>query len=372
MSTLILSCNTGQGHNSCAQAIKEYYDSVNEQCVIKDALSFISLPLSKFISWGHVTIYRKCHFLFRIGYKYSEKHPTLFKESSAIYHLLSLGANKAYDYIISSDFDKIICTHPFASLMMTEIKKKYNLSLPISLIATDYTCNPGTKESDVDIHFIPHKLLLNTFENEDIKETDICISGIPIRQMFYKKTNKNEAKKALNLDNNKKHLLIMCGSMGCGPIKKIAKGLIEYTNDNFDITIVCGTNNKLKKSLKKRYSSNKNVKILGYVKNISLLMDGADLYLTKPGGISVTEASTKNLPMVFINAVAGCEEYNKMFFIQRGGAKTGKSIDEIISISINLLEDENKLNEMCRCLSLLPKNNASEIIYNKMKNLSEN
>ena len=26
MNTLILSCNTGQGHNSCAAAIKEYYD----------------------------------------------------------------------------------------------------------------------------------------------------------------------------------------------------------------------------------------------------------------------------------------------------------------------------------------------------------
>ena len=27
MKTLILSCSTGEGHNSCAKAIKEYYDS---------------------------------------------------------------------------------------------------------------------------------------------------------------------------------------------------------------------------------------------------------------------------------------------------------------------------------------------------------
>ena len=194
MSTLILSCNTGQGHNSCAQAIKEYYDSTNEPCVIEDALSFISPPLSKFISWGHVTIYRKCHYLFRIGYKYSEKHPNLFQKNSAIYRLLSLGADKAYNYIISSGFDSIICTHPFASLMMTEIKKRYDFSLPVSLLATDYTCNPGTKESEVDVHFIPHKLLLNNFENQDIKKADICISGIPIRQMFYNKTKKVKQK----------------------------------------------------------------------------------------------------------------------------------------------------------------------------------
>ena len=41
---------------------------------------------------------------------------------------------------------------------------------------------------------------------------------------------------------------------------------------------------------------------------MALLMDSADLYLTKPGGISVTEAASMRLPMVFIDAVAGCEE----------------------------------------------------------------
>ena len=50
MNTLILSCNTGQGHNSCAAAIKEYFDRLGQPCAVEDALAFISADLSAFIS----------------------------------------------------------------------------------------------------------------------------------------------------------------------------------------------------------------------------------------------------------------------------------------------------------------------------------
>ena len=42
MRTLILSCNTGEGHNSCAKAIQETYAAHDETCDIVDALQFIS------------------------------------------------------------------------------------------------------------------------------------------------------------------------------------------------------------------------------------------------------------------------------------------------------------------------------------------
>ena len=43
------------------------------------------------------------------------------------------------------------------------------------------------------------------------------------------------------------------------------------------------------------------------------MMDSADLFLTKPGGISTTEAMVKGLPMVLVNVVGGCETPNLEF-----------------------------------------------------------
>ena len=69
MQTLILSCNTGAGHNSCAQAVQEAYHSRGEICNITDSLQFISEKASTFISNLHTRIYRHAPRLFDAGYQ---------------------------------------------------------------------------------------------------------------------------------------------------------------------------------------------------------------------------------------------------------------------------------------------------------------
>ena len=61
MQTLILSCNTGAGHNSCAQAVQEAYHSRGEICNITDSLQFISEKASTFISNLHTRKYEGHH-----------------------------------------------------------------------------------------------------------------------------------------------------------------------------------------------------------------------------------------------------------------------------------------------------------------------
>ena len=163
----------------------------------------------------------------------------------------------------------------------------------------------------------------------------------------------------------------MCGSMGCGPIKRLAKLLGNTVESDCDITIVCGTNSKLQRQLEKKYSGRQNIHVLGFVKNMSVLMDSADLYLTKPGGLSVTEASVKHLPMVYIDAVAGCEEYNRRYFVLMGSAKNGANIKELAAVCLQLLSDDAKRSEMVEILKSQDTANASECIYSALKELQK-
>lgn len=84
MKVLILSCNTGEGHNSCAAALEEECRNQNIPCDT-DALRFISPEVSRFISNWHVRIYRHAPGLFRVGYRAAEEHPAQFHEGSALY-----------------------------------------------------------------------------------------------------------------------------------------------------------------------------------------------------------------------------------------------------------------------------------------------
>lgn len=367
---LILSCNTGEGHNSCAKAIKEVYDAHSDVCEINDALAFISKRFSRFISWGHSTMYRHLAWLFKWGYGYSERHPGVFHEHSAVYKLLTSGSERLYQYIADGNYDTVICVHVFSSLMLTDMVKKHPMGIKTCFVATDYTCSPSVQDSNLDVYFIPDESLTYDFEYPNIPKSKMVGSGIPIRQMFYKSTDQTEAKRQFDISPEHKHLLIMCGSMGCGPLKRLAKLLCKMLETDCEISIVCGTNQKLQKRLERKYEAHDNFHIRGFVKDMSTLMDSADLYLTKPGGLSVSEACIKRLPMVCIDAVAGCEEYNRRYFVRMGGAKTGANVWEIAKACQNILTDDARRQEMHTILNQQPTVNSSECIYSTMKELS--
>ena len=132
------------------------------------------------------------------------------------------------------------------------------------------------------------------------------------------------------------------------------------------MTVVCGTNQKLYRKLERRYDGHDSIHIRGYEKNMPLLMDSADLYLTKPGGLSVTEAYVKELPMICIDAVAGCEEYNRNFFLRMGAAKTGRNVRQLRDTCLRLMTDCGQLEEMRETMLRADKYNAAETIYQTM------
>ena len=106
MKVLILSCNTGEGHNSCAAALEEECRNQNIPCDTEDALRFISPEVSRFISNWHVRIYRHAPGLFRVGYRAAEEHPVQFSESSALYRYLTQGAQQLSGFIAGNCMDE--------------------------------------------------------------------------------------------------------------------------------------------------------------------------------------------------------------------------------------------------------------------------
>ncbi len=367
MRILILSCNTGEGHNSCAKAIKEVFDSLGDTCVIADALTFISEGTSRFFSSGHILLYRRFPRLFRKSYSLTEKKPNIFKSDSPLYKFFARGSTRLYEKIHQEQYQVVICSHPFAAIMLTETQRRYQPDLKTALIITDYTCSPCVKDCKPDYCFIPTPSLFNDFECTNLPRKKLIASGIPIRQSFYTDTDKIIAKQTLGISENRPHIVIMGGSMGCGPIKELAGKLASLRDGAFDISVICGTNESCKNELLKAYSSMDNMHIHGYIDNIPLMLDSADLYVTKPGGISVTEAITKRVPMVLIDAVGGCEEYNRLFWISEGVAVSGKTTQELVHLCENILCDPLYYKHMQTCLRSMPRQNAAQIICHVMR-----
>ena len=240
--------------------------------------------------------------------------------------------------------------------MISELTKDPSARLRTGYVMTDYTCYPGVAEATVDAYFIPHDALSGEFISCGVPEDKLIASGIPVKDSFYTRADKKEAKRALGIDNVYKHILMMSGSMGCGPMESLAQELAKKLPESVFMTIVCGTNEKLKKKLDPL--ANDRVRILGFTDQVPLLMDSADLYLTKAGGLSVTEAAVKRLPLVLIDAVAGCESYNRYFFM----AIASNDPARLPALVIRRLFDSEKLKKQSDAMAAMFVKKPADVI----------
>ena len=350
MKILILSCNTGGGHNSAAAAIKEYFDSKEIYCEIQDALAFDSRLKSDIISKGHVMLYKKAPGLFGAGYSFAENHPSKPGNESLTYTIMKRGVKKLYEYLSENQFDAVLCTHVFACMLMTEVKKCYNISLRSYFIATDYASYPGIEEVKADAFFIAHKYLIPDYLNYGVDEHLLIPTGIPIKRAFHKSLPKENARDFLGLPKDKKVILLMCGSMGCGPVYKLGKMLLEKLPENAKLVVVCGSNEKLVNKFEK-LSADQNLRVIGFTNKMNIYMDACDVVMTKPGGLSSTESATKMLPMVLMNVVAGCETRNLDFFLNNDFAVSAETLEGLADEAIALLSDEEKMGKIKNLLS---------------------
>ena len=367
MRVLILSSKNGGGHNSVAHALRECFERHGESCEIMDCLSFISDTVSQAVSHSHNFVYRRIPDFFGTSYEWTENNDTLFQENGKARKLLSLGADDLGHFILSGGYDTVLCTHVFAAMMLSDAIVKYRLSVKTAIIETDYTNTPGCTANQMDYHFVPSSEIREDLISRGIRAESVMVSGIPVCDAFYHTVEASKAKELFNISQSHKHLLFMCGSMGSGPVPQIMEKLVSKIDTNTEITVVCGSNRLLYRQLQGKYAGQHQIHLLGYSDNIPLLMDSADVLLTKPGGITITEAAVKRLPLVLVNTVSGCEEYNLNTFLRSGAALTGKSPSELASVCLRLLSDEALRLTLCNALQTLVESNDREIIYTQMK-----
>lgn len=367
MNLLILSANTGAGHNSCARAVQQCLQAHGQVCVIEDGLSYISPAVSDFISRWHTRLYRHMPGLSKETYEYSEEHPERFKDTGHLYKLLTSGAQRLHKRILEGGFDAVLCTHVFPALALTVAQKNDPLPIRTAFLATDYTCSPMVDKCEVNLFFIPDPGLIPEFTANGLPEERLAATGIPVRRDFLTAIEKAEAKKRLGLDPEKPHLLVMCGSMGCGPMRELVELLEAGMTQDMAMTVACGTNESLYQKLRELPGGRGEVRLLQFTDQVPLLMDSADLYLTKPGGISTTEAAVKGLPMVFVDAVGGCEEHNLELFTDRGAAVTAREPRALTRLCLELLAAPERREAMAAAARSLSPGDGAEKIYRALQ-----
>ncbi len=346
LKVLILSCKTGGGHDSAADAVAERLTQMGIPSERRDFQSLLSEKKSERSGKLYVNVALHIPHIFGAVYHIAKliSHPG---GRSPVYLANKKYTEPMYRYIRENGFDTVVTSHLFAAEALTYMRRKYPDSKDIRtyLISTDYTCQPFQDETKPDYVFLPHKDITPEFARA-FRKDQMIPTGIPVSGTFDGDMSREEARRALGLDPDKRSILIMTGSMGFGKSDKLIHRFLRFLPKDVQILFLAGNNERLKKRIRKRFGKDPRVITVDYTDKVALYMRASDILFTKTGGLTSTEAAVSGIPIVITSYIPGCETKNAKFFLKHGMAYRYRKFWTGLPSLMRMLDDPDRRQAM--------------------------
>lgn len=359
MKVLILTVTMGQGHNSTANALHLGFLHRGIESTIVDMIDYISPKLTEPLNQGYITLAT----LSPATYGFFFRQAELKKKTSdgrSLAGVIYQGLSKKFEQMLDDYHpDAIICTHFFAAGIIDALKLSGAVTAKSIAIMTDFCLTPYFEDFATFDYFVaPNEHFSLRAAKKGIYADKFLPFGIPIHPKFSKSMNQKEAREKLGIDPDRKTVLIMSGSMGYGDIHKTIKK-IDYLKQQFQVIAICGNNAKVQQKIKKM-NTEKTVHCYGFVKNIDVMMDASDCLISKPGGITTSEALAKGLPMIMVNPIKGQEERNVEFMLNMGAAVFVTKTWPIDEALFQMLHSDERIQRLKEMMKLVAKPDATD------------
>ena len=365
MKVLLLSCSTGEGHNSAAHAVLNALENRGAECELSDPVAFQSDRAKKMVASAYNNLIKRAPSAFGAIYKAGAWYSST-SLPSPIYHANAHYAEKLYEYILKREFDVVVCTHLYGMEAMTAIYAKTKTKIPTYGILTDYTCIPFFAETNLTGYFIPHEDLASEMIDLGFSEDCLFSTGIPVDARFKEHISKEQARNYLSIPQNKKIALIMTGGIGSGDAVTLCRELCDRMDDETLVYVLCGRNIELKEKIRKKFDQGSRVEAISFTKKVNLYMKASDVLISKPGGISSSEAATIGIPLVHTMAIPGCETKNAEFFEKHGMSVNAPDLKFAAKSAIGLIDSPVKSIKMVEMQKSVIHSDATDKIVNKI------
>ena len=345
MKILLLTAATGGGHLRAANAVQEYIrDNTGWDVATVDCLKAVGRLLDKTVCDSYLFMAKKAPLFFGRLYKRTNKQ-NLF--SSLVPRLSGVFSSLLYPTIQSQQPDVIVTTHPFATEMVAALKEDNLVEAPLVCIITDYGVHRAYIADQVDSYVVASEDMVPELMEFGVPKSKIYPFGIPVHDVFFDRQDQGDVLRQLSLDPDLPTLLFMAGSFGVSNIIKLYRDLAD-TRIKMQIIVITGRNQKLYDAFEKETAEHPELptRLLYFTDEVEKYMHAADLLVTKPGGLTVSEALACNLPMAVFDAIPGQEEDNANFLKTHDMCvRIGKGGDFAQEIS-QLLQEKKHLQAM--------------------------
>ncbi|MFN2449817.1 MAG: glycosyltransferase [Candidatus Baltobacteraceae bacterium] len=349
----------GVGHTSAANAMQEALESAypDSRTRVVDSYKYAASVVSQVVSNGYLGMVKTIPQMYRFLYARAER-ATEVGPFRAWVHQFTAGNLRAL--IEKERPDVVVCTHAFPCGVMAEYRRHFADAPPVVGVVTDFAVHAYWIHDNVAAYAVATPEMKNAMAARGIEADRIFVTGIPIKPQFGELQFDREALRArLDLPLDRAVILLMGGGLGIGPLGRMLSALDAVDQPLCAVAIVGRSVRSEERVLERATRIGYPVRVLRFVDNVYDYMHAADLLVSKPGGLTASEALAANLPLVLFKPLPGQEERNTRYLMQRGAAVRAKNRDGLSQTVAALLEDRTRIAGMRKAIGEIAKPDAA-------------
>ncbi len=344
---LFLSASVGEGHTAAAHAVSSAVTArwPDAQCHVVDSYRYASHVFHRVASNGYIGMVKMLPHLYRYIYDQAERATKVSAFKTWLHHYTAVNLRQYVERIAP---DVVVCTHAFPCGVMAEYKREFADAPPVVGIVTDFVVHPFWIHKNIDAYAVATSAMKQALVSRGVRAERVRVTGIPIDSNFARHATKSSARDVIGIERNRTTLLLMGGGLGIGPLEKALVALDEMSRP-IQTVVVVGKNARLERRLgdvarRLRHP----VVVRGFVGNVCDYMRAADILISKPGGLTSSEALASELPLVMLKPLPGQEERNTRYLQDRGVGVLLQSSRDLAPAVERLLDDPSEVERMRR------------------------
>lgn len=347
MRVLTISTNISAGHRRAAEAVAQAILAAAPQTTIAslDAMELMGGRRRHYLTRTYLGILRRVPRFWNFLYH----QRWLRAPIELVGRAFLTGARERFaEAVTAFSPDVIVCTQAIPARILAELKAEGRFAAPILAVATDYGIHPYWADPGIDRYAVPCAEAREELASDGVARARISVTGIPVHGIFQEPPARAAARAALGLPSEGALILVMGGGNGLG-VRAEDMASLERIPGVSGVILIAGCNERLlDEALSCPRVPGVERVVKATVTGIERYYAACDLLVSKPGGLTMSEATAMGVPIVMIEPLPGQEVRNADFLDRSGAAIRARSGAEMTGVVFRLLGDRARIDELAR------------------------
>ncbi|HNQ90168.1 MAG TPA: glycosyltransferase [Verrucomicrobiota bacterium] len=363
MNVLMATATVGAGHTQAAAALEEAWRLYRPRDAVLrlDVLEFTPRLHRQAYAEGYAQLIKHAPAVWGMLFN-STDNPTRVRQRTHLRRTLAgLPAERFVREVRRFQPQAVLATHflPLEIMGRLEARARGAPTPFVACVVTDFEAHALWMEPVVDLYCVAATETRVRLLARGAAPGDVVVTGIPVAPKFAQPLDLRAVRKRHGLRDDLPTLLVLSGGFGVGPVREILDHL-DKLDRTVQVVVVCGRNEALRRELAvcdRRHPT----RVLGFVTDMHEWMAAADCIITKPGGLTSSEALALGRPLLVFSPIPGQEAANSDFLLEHGAAAKVNRVEDLPA-KLERLLGSNQIRTMAAAARRLGRPGAAQAV----------